>query len=341
MKKILITMLVAIIATSQMGAKPVTHHGKVNAVKSTAASTTTTAKETTPESKSTTQVSVTDSVIKVIDEAGNKAIIKYGDLQKLVKDHLDDTVLSSAGIVVESADVDIAPNDTDVVVEDANYEKVLNQQQVDLANRGMDLARDITRYFAWALVAIVLLALLFYYLHRRRKYKTIDNAIMNNYPLPNEFFGKRSMPQQPTTVYVNQVLPSPAANAADGSQPAPAAPAASSNPLKNITDWTPFKSGIRTTAWGLGLLLFFWILGAKPIAALMLIVIFIGCGKLFTTYQEQQSIKNYWQNKNWTQQTQQPPMPAPPVQQPPVFNQDNAMPPMPETPPEFNSEVGD
>ena len=336
MKKILITMMVAILATSQMGAKPATVQGK-----STAASTTATAKETTPESKSGPQVNVTDSVIKVIDEAGNKAIIKYEDLQKLVKDHLDDTVLSAAGIVIENVDDEIAPVDTDVIEVGASKGRVLSQQEIDMANRGMDLARDITRIFGISVVFIVFFLLLFYYLHRRRKYKTIDNAIMNNYPLPNEFFGKRSMPQQPTTVYVNQVVPpTGAANAADGSQPAPAQ-AASSNPLKNITDWTPFKSGIRTTAWGLGLLLFFWIVGAEPIAALMLIVVFIGCGKLFTTYQEQQAMKNYWQNKQWTQQPQQPPMPAPPVQQPPVFNGDNAVPPMPETPPEFNSEVGE
>jgi len=273
----------------------------------------------------------------IIIKKGNKNVeIKFGELGRLINEHLDDTVLSSVGATV--ADSEDEPTEEPITeIQDPTY---------NVAQDGMRLARDISSNFFWALVAIVFLALLFYYMHRRRKYKTVDRAIMNNYPLPDEFFGKRSqrMPQQPTNVYINQVLPpqqSADPNAPQGTQqPMPGYAMGSNNPLNNITDWTPFKSGFTLTAVGLGLLFFFLIVGAEAVAALMLIIVFIGLGRLFTTYQEQQSMKNYWQQQQWTQQanpnseqwTKQPQQPQQPQQQADT----NPVPPMQETPPEFN-----
>lgn len=346
MKKTIILMLVAVFAIAAAEARP----AKKVVVKTPVA---TVQKEEKASPKTddaaNANINVTDSAIHVKD-GGKSVMIKFGDLKKLVKDHLDDTVLSAAGITIHTdvdADVDA---DVDEVV-DKDGKVVVSPQddlsvEMDLAHKGMDLARDITEYFCIALVWIVALSLLFYYLHRRRKYKTIDRAIMSNYPLPDEFYGKRSarVPQQPTAVYINQMAPPPMPNDPNAPQGAQQVPPAmpysqSSNPLNNITDWAPFKSGITTTAVGLGLMFFFWILGATPIAALMVIVVFIGLGKLFTTYQEQQSIKNYWQNQQWTQQAQQG---APQWQrwQQPANSQPtaNEVPPMPETPPEFTGE---
>ncbi len=87
-------------------------------------------------------------------------------------------------------------------------------------------------------------------------------------------------------------------------------------------------SGFITTAVGLCLMLFFLINNAEAMAALMLIIVFIGMWKLFTTYQTQQSMKQYWQQQQWTQQAQQqvtvPPMPQ---QQEPY---QGTVPPMPQ-----------
>ena len=343
MKRIIITMLVALIVLVNIEARPIK-----KAVPATA--TTTEAVEKANEQKTDEQAAVTESAseqnteygneedasvskkmkfdtdgVFIKDKDGNTVKVKFGDLSRIVRDHLDDTLLSEE---ILSADVN---------GEDFNNMEV-GSATYNIAQDGMDLARDISTGFFISIVWIVALSLLFYYLHRRRKYKTVDRAIQAGYPLPDEFFGKRSqtMPQQPTNVYVTQVppmqQPTNGAQPADGPQPA-AMPnyGQSNNPLNNITDWTPFKSGLRTTAVGLGLLFFFWILGVTPLAALMVIVIFIGLGKLFIAYQEQQSAKNYWQQQQWTQQPQQP-------QQWQQWNpqQQDDVPPMPETPPEFD-----
>ena len=274
------------------------------------------------ESDTADKVTITKNGLIVKDRNGNVVEISTGDLSRIINEHLDDTVLS--------------------ITQDEGIE--INSENVNaMAQRGMDLAEDISRAFFAALVAIVFLSLLFYFLHRRRKYKTIDRAIQAGYPLPDEFFGKRSqhVPQQPTNVYVTQVTPpdTDTNQAAPGS--VPPSYGQSSNPLNNITDWTPFKKGIKITAWGLGLLFFFWILGAQPIAALMVIVVFIGLGKLFITYQEQQNLKNQWQQQQWTQQPQQPQQqwtqqPQQQWQQYPPQQPPHNVPPVPETPPEFN-----
>lgn len=331
MKKIFITMLVAVLVLATAQAKPeknVSHKNVATEQTVAKASEQEKAEQANAESDESEtnvadKVTITKNGLVVKDRNGNTVEISTGDLSRIINEHLDDTVLSTAqdeGIEIDSENV------------------------YPMAKRGMDLAEDIARAFFGAIVCIVFFSLLFYYLHRRRKYKTVDRAIQAGYPLPDEFFGKRSLhtPQQPTNVYVTQVPP-PSANSdmSEGSQPAPGTIppnyGQSSNPLNNITDWTPFKKGIRITAWGLGLLFFFWILGAQPMAALMVIVVFIGLGKLFITYQEQQSLRNQWQQQQWMQQPQQPQQGE--QQQWQQWGQQqtpNNVPPMPETPPEFN-----
>ena len=329
MKKIIFTILVAVMTLTAAQAGPEKKGSHKDVVTEQKVETSEQKEANEPsingeETYVTDKVKLTSDGIVVKDDEGNDVKVKIDDLNRIINEHLDDTVLSDAY------------NPIEIGSENVNA----------MANRGMDLAEDISRAFFTAIVCIVFFSLLFYYLHRRRKYKTVDRAIQAGYPLPDEFFGKRSqhVPQQPTTVYVTQVTPpEPNPNAPYDAQTAPGAvPPAygqSNNPLNNITDWAPFKKGFRITAWGLGLLLFFWIVGATPVAALMVIVVFIGLGKLFVTYQEQQNLKNQWQQQQWTQQqwAQQPQQNAQqqwqqwtPQQQP------NNVPPMPETPPEFD-----
>lgn len=338
MKKILITMLVAIIAIAATEAKPIKKAvpkkpaTEQTVVKATEQNVAESAEEpvnteepagSEKETKINDKVSITKDGIIVKDKDGKTIEVKLKDLNRIINNHLDDTLLSSE----EIAEVE-------------NGNRVITVDEREIMHEGMRLADRITTAFIVGMVFIVFFSLLFYYMHRRRKYKTVDRAIQAGYPLPNEFFNKSSqrVPQQPTTVYVNQFTPpAPDPNAPQGAQPAPGTMpqyAASGNPLNNITDWSPFKSGISTTAAGLGLMFFFWVLGAQAIAALMLIVVLVGLGKLFITYQEQQSQRNFWQQQQWAQQAQQ----AQASQQPAAPQQPAAqeVPPMPETPPEFN-----
>lgn len=310
-------MLMAVIVLATAQARPELKDDNKNVVSEQTSEQEKTQQANEDENEVTDKVKLTNDGIVVKDGNGNAVEVKINDLNRLINENLDDTVLSTA----------------------QNGATQLNSKDVnEMAKQGMDLAKDIAKFFFEAIVAIVFLSLLFYFLHRRRKYKTVDRAIQAGYPLPDEFFGKRSqhVPQQPSTVYVTQVAPPSAnPNAPQDSQNAPGMTppnfGQSGNPLNNITDWTPFKKGIKITAWGLGLLFFFWILGAQPIAALMVIVVFIGLGKLFITYQEQQNLKNQWQHQQWTQQ------PQPQQQQPQQPQQPtNNVPHVPETPPEFD-----
>lgn len=320
MKRTIISMLIVLVSLACVEANAAHRHEHKSAKDVT--------KEQTSEPATTVDVKVDSSkndneaITKekvrigekglVIQKDGKEVEIKFGDLGRIISKHLDDTLLNSSGIVIDTDD----ECDTDF------DSKEWREEGIKVAHEGMNLARDIASYFAWALVGIVFLSLLFYYLHRRRKYKTVDRAIMNNYPLPNEFYGKRTPhAPQPTTVYINQVAPSSNAT----STPA-AMSTTSSTPINNITDWAPYKSGFITTIVGLCMVLFFLVLGSQAMAALMLIIVFIGMWKLFTTYQEQQSIKQYWQQQQWAQKAQQ----QPPV--PPTFQQQEAqdeVPPLP------------
>ena len=207
MKRIIITMLVALIVLVNIEARPIK-----KAVPATA--TTTEAVEKANEQQTDEQAAVTESAseqnaedgneedasaskkmkfdtdgVFIKDKDGNTVKVKFGDLSRIVRDHLDDTLLNEE---ILSADVN---------GEDFNNMEV-GSATYNFAQDGMDLARDISTGFFISIVWIVALSLLFYYLHRRRKYKTVDRAIQAGYPLPDEFFGKRSqpMPQQPTTV---------------------------------------------------------------------------------------------------------------------------------------------
>lgn len=315
MKKFFIAMLVAVMALVSAQAVVQKNYGNKSAVANAGASNvaeqdyheqdvdsqSSAVESESTESEITNELRFTRNGVVVRDAEGNDVEVSINDLNRIISKHLDDTVLTAQDEVR-----DLGSTNVD-----------------DFAIRGMALAESIAQIFAVAIICVVFFSLMFYYLHRRRKYKTVDRAIEAGYPLPDEFFGKRSprAPQQPTNVYVTQVTPPAAAPNAPHDTRVAQGYGQSSNPLKNITDWAPFKKGFMITAWGLGLLFFFWIVGATPIAALMMIVVFIGLGKLFVAYQEQQNLRDHWQQQQWAQQPQQPP---------------HNVPPMPETPPEFN-----
>ena len=317
-KRILITMIVAMLSIATMSAR----HGK-----SHSDSIATAATELTGD-----KVNLSDSSI-TINSDGKQMVIKFGDLKKIIKDHLDDTVLSSTGVVtfVDDDDDEFDEGEDSAVIAKKDIE-AMHDVRKDL----LWTARSVTQSVAVAMVFIVFFALLFYYLHRRRRYKTIERAIQAGYTLPDEFYGKRQVQvqQQPATIYVNNVAPQ-AGTPAGGNVP-PAVPQSNPNPLKNITDWAPFKSGLTTTSVGLGLMLFFLVAGSRAMAALMMIIVFVGMSKLFITYQEQQNMKAMWQSRMWAQQQAgdaagQQNAGGQPVEGQPV-------PPVTETPPPFGNE---
>ena len=350
MKKIIITMLVALLVIATTQAKPVVKvtpkkHATEQVVDQNDAAQDEVAQDEAVEdnpdaaveeavqaAKEASEKPIIDKDGIIIFKDGETVKVKFSDMNRIIKEHLDDTLINEDGLTIDTSD------GRGMEVGSAEY---------NFAQDGMNLARDITTYLTVGAVFIVFFSLLFYYMHRRRRYKTVDRAIQAGYPLPDEFFGKRTpvMPQQPTTVYVNQIIPpTPDPNAPQGTQPAVGnmpPHAASGNSLNTVTDWSAFKNGFVTTAVGLGLMFFFLIAGMEAVAALMLIVIFVGVGKIFLAYQEQRNVRNFWQQQQWAQPQQpqqqqyEPQQPQQPQQWQQWNQQPQDVPPMPETPPEF------
>lgn len=263
------------------------------------------------QSKALTFVTSGDSV-SVVRGGDTVLVVDRAGVEASINDFLGDTLL--------------AADDAYRTRTDSEY--YLNERMT--IDGGMRLARNIVAMLALGTIVIVFLALLFAYLNRRRKYKMVEKAIENNYPLPAELLGGRTVQQH--NIYVTQPAAAPQAPAVQG-VPQPAATQPAATQTRAVTNWAAYKGGFITAAVGLGLMLFFAAAGATPMVALMSIILFVGLGKMFLVYQEQRN--GVWMVNR--QVTQQPP------QQQPQQPQPTQVPPQPVTreqpqPPYFNNQ---
>ena len=171
--------------------------------------------------------------------------------------------------------------------------------------------------FIWGMVCLIALIMLFNYLKRRRKYKMVEKAIENNYPLPPYVFDGHAPAQPvwntPATQQPVQGIPisdgtpvEPTADDEDTPTPppfnvqndpwneqatqAPQQPAMGS-PRMN---WRAFQNSFILVAVGLGLMIMFH---ETMLVGVFSILVLIGLGKGFIEYQEQRDAINAWRNK--------------------------------------------
>ncbi len=111
-----------------------------------------------------------------------------------------------------------------------------------------------------SIVLIVIAAIIGSYMHRRQKYRLVEKAIENNYPLPNGTF-------------VNPQL------------------GATKRGTSGKADWSNLRSGIAWCAWGVGITLFFLINGDPELSAIGLILIIIGAGRFFIAYKNNENME--------------------------------------------------
>ena len=268
---------------------------------------------TNPTGKTVTIVNGDTTIVRV---SGDTAIVNAAE--------------EAAAAVGET--VNEALNDT---VYDGNYEGV-TEDEVQFMHEGMRTARNITLGIIAGAIFITFLALLFYYLNRRRKYKMIEKAIENGYPLPPEMLGGHTVQQH--NIYVTPpTQPQPQMPQQPQQQASGAIPVGVPQRIpvgQPLSQWQTYRGGIITTIVGFSLMLFFLAAGATPMVALMSIILFIGLAKVFFTYQEQRNITNIYTNATQQpqpqqpqQQPQQPAQPQRPVQPtPPPFRQEEAKP---------------
>ena len=217
---------------------------------------------------------------------------------------------------------------------DVNVDNALKTGE-NITNKMAETAENISMGFFIAVVFIVAFSLLFYYLHRRRKYKMVEKAIENNYPLPGYIFGAKQEPAR--TVYMGTPPPMQGGNiaattppplnadhvaAGASQQPQGAAPRYQMPPMMvpDQINWRQMKDGFTIAAVGFGLMLFFAVIGAPRLACIFIILILIGLGRMWVNYQDQKNAIE-WAKSQQTWYGQQPPMQPQQPQQPPVFNQ--------------------
>ena len=178
---------------------------------------------------------------------------------------------------------------------------------------------------SFCLLGLVALVLFFRFLNRRNKYRVIEKAIENNYPL-NEFSlndTKRS------AIYVQQPVVTAAPPVQPGQVPVgtPISGQTPDNPIvmTDMVNWRAMMPAIRVLGWGAFLTMFgiFVAGGNDPFTVIGLALIFVGLCKGFILYKEQKALQEAWkraEQQRATQPQQEPMREGIPV--PPPIDED-------------------
>lgn len=256
---------------------------------------------------------------------GDTVRVTDGEVKKTISKAINDTLWSEKA---ETADDD----------ETYNYMALDNDARLKEASMWSSTVKQISISMCFCIMVVVFLSLLFYLLHRRAKYRVIEKAIENNYPLPPSLGGTptyKQAPQRPDAWrnYAPQQQPQPQPQqpqpqAQAQPQPQPQQPPYQQGmnaPMQpNIpyrVNYMAYKKSFVLACVGFMAAMFFESAGASPMVFLSMIVVLLGLGKGFVIYKEQKQDQDYWQWQMQQQQQQQ--VPQQPQQnaeqQPPVF----------------------
>lgn len=241
---------------------------------------------------------------------GDTVRVTDGEVKKTISKAINDTLWSEKA---ETADDD----------ETYNYMALDNDARLKEASMWSSTVKQISISMCFCIMVVVFLSLLFYLLHRRAKYRVIEKAIENNYPLPPSLGGTptyKQAPQRPDAWrnYAPQQQPQPQPQAQAQPQPQQPpyqqgmnAPMQPNMPYR--VNYMAYKKSFVLVTVGLMAAMFFESAGASPMVCLSMIVVLLGLGKGFVIYKEQKQDQDYWQ---WQMQQQQQQPPYAPQQQP-------------------------
>lgn len=251
---------------------------------------------------------------------GDTVRVTDGEVKKTISKAINDTLWSEKA---ETADDD----------ETYNYMALDNDARLKEASMWSSTVKQISISMCFCIMVVVFLSLLFYLLHRRAKYRVIEKAIENNYPLPPSLGGTptyKQAPQRPDAWrnYAPQQQPQPQPQPQAQPQPQPQQPpyqqgmnAPMQPNMPYRVNYMAYKKSFVLVCVGFMMAMFFDSAGASPMVFLSMIVVLLGLGKGFVIYKEQKQDQDYWQWQMQQQQQQQ--VPQQPQQnaeqQPPVF----------------------
>ena len=242
---------------------------------------------------------------------GDTVRVTDGEVKKTISKAINDTLWSEKA---ETADD-----------ETYNYMALDNDARLKEASMWSSTVKQISISMCFCIMVVVFLSLLFYLLHRRAKYRVIEKAIENNYPLPPSLGGTptyKQAPQRPDAWrnYAPQQQPQPQPQPQAQPQPQPQQPpyqqgmnAPMQPNMPYRVNYMAYKKSFVLVTVGLMAAMFFESAGASPMVCLSMIVVLLGLGKGFVIYKEQKQDQDYWR---WQMQQQQPQPPYAPQQQP-------------------------
>ena len=223
-----------------------------------------------------------DTTLLITPNADTVLLVDGNTLTQKLKSTLDDTIYAD-GEVAEATQSD--------------NEAAINQAD-DSRFFFTDMVKHVCRMVFTTIFLIVLVVSLFSYLRRRAKYKMIEKAIDNNYPLPGSLLDSQpaiSATQpcggQPSNLWEQPQKPTI-------QQPTTAARGFS---------WQAFKGSVTLVIVGFALVTFFLAANTPEMAFLCSAILLFGLAKGFFTYQEQ---------RNTTHTITPPQPPVPPTQRP-------------------------
>ena len=213
---------------------------------------------------------------------GDTVRVTDGEVKKTISKAINDTLWSEKA---ETADDD----------ETYNYMALDNDARLKEASMWSSTVKQISISMCFCIMVVVFLSLLFYLLHRRAKYRVIEKAIENNYPLPPSLGGTityKQAPQRPDAWrnYAPQQQPQPQPQAQPQPQQPPYqqgmnAPMQPNMPYR--VNYMAYKKSFVLVTVGLMAAMFFESAGASPMVCLSMIVVLLGLGKGFVIYKEQ------------------------------------------------------
>lgn len=242
---------------------------------------------------------------------GDTVRVTDGEVKKTISKAINDTLWSEKA---ETADD-----------ETYNYMALDNDARLKEASMWSSTVKQISISMCFCIMVVVFMSLLFYLLHRRAKYRVIEKAIENNYPLPPSLGGTptyKQAPQRPDAWrnYAPQQQPQPQPQAQPQAQPQPQQPpyqqgmnAPMQPNMPYRVNYMAYKKSFVLVTVGLMAAMFFELAGASPMVCVSMIVVLLGLGKGFVIYKEQKQDQDYWQ---WQMQQQQQQPPYAPQQQP-------------------------
>ncbi len=248
----------------------------------------------TPASKSGVEVKG-DSVTVT---NGDKSItIPSVDMQKVnekINKALDDTLTASGTTVeIDGHKGELTSDDIRVI----SSQWAVTAQAIAIAS-------------ILGLLALAALVLLFRFMNRRSKYRVIEKAIENNYPLDELSLNDTKH----SAIYVQQPVVTaspPAFNGTPAQQPGQVpvgTPISVQSPDKpvvmtNMVNWRALMPAVKWIGWGTVLILFSVAIGdaENPFWPIGLALMVVGVCKGFILYKEQQSLQEAWQRSQQMQ----------------------------------------